>query len=263
MGQTDISWLNLGLGSLIVIIPLLIFLYYKTGLVKDSLIAFGRMTLQLFLVGFYLEFIFELNSIWINLAWVLVMINAAAFMVVRRSDLRQKYFYLPITFAVVANVIINGAVFTFIIVGADNIFGARYLIPIMGMVIGNTLNSSIIGLRSFFNFLKKDEQLYKFYLMCGATREEALFGFTGRALKEAFNPVIASTAVIGLIWLPGMMTGQILGGSDPMLAIKYQIIIVLAIFAGSVITVFTALYISRIIAFNKFELLRKEAVKYK
>lgn len=263
MNQIEISWIDLFLGSLIILIPIYLFFYYRTGLVKDTIIAIGRMVLQLVLVGLYLEFIFNFNSLLINILWLFVMVLAASQILISRSGLSYKYFALPILFAVVSNVLINCSVFAFFIVGKDNIFDARYLIPIMGMVIGNTVTSSIIGIRTFFNLVTKDIEIYKYKLMLSGSKSKALFEFNKAAMQEAFNPVIASTATIGLIWLPGMMTGQILGGSDPITAIKYQILIVIGIFAGSVINVFLAINTAKFFVFDDLDMFLKNALKKK
>jgi putative ABC transport system permease protein len=241
----------------------MLFVYYRTGLVKDTLIAIARMVLQLLLVGLYLEFIFELNSPFVNLLWLLIMVVAATQIMISRSGLNYKYFVRPVIAAVLTNVIINGSVFAFFIVGKENIFDARYLIPMMGMVIGNTVTSSIIGIRTFFNLVSKDLEIYKYKLMLTGSKSKALFEFNKAAMQEAFNPVIASTATIGLIWLPGMMTGQILGGSDPMTAIKYQILIVIAIFAGSVINGVLAINLSKSMVFDDLDMFLKNALKKK
>jgi len=257
MGSIDIEWHNLALGCLIIIIPLVILLYYRTGLVKATLIAFFRMALQLFLVGLYLNYIFELNAYWLNLLWVLVMMIAASFTIVSRSELSIRHFTIPVLAGVVANVLINGAIVAWIVVGTDYFFDARYLIPIAGMMIGNSMSSTIVGTRYFYQTLAKEEEAFRFSLMCGASRNEALFPYISEAMKSAFSPTIANTASIGLIWLPGMMTGQILGGSDPSTAIKYQIMIIVAIFTGTVITLFVSLAISKKFAIDEFGLMNK------
>ena len=86
MNSNDISWFNLVLGSLIVVLPVIIFQYYRTGLVRQMLIAFARMSIQLLFVGFYLKYIFALDSIAINLLWIIIMMIAAAISIVRRSE---------------------------------------------------------------------------------------------------------------------------------------------------------------------------------
>ncbi len=255
MNNIDISWPSLILGSLLLIFPIAILLKYRTGLVKSTAVAFLRMSVQLALVGLYLEYIFDINSIIINLLWVTLMVVAAAFTIVSRSELKQRFFFFPILSAITVSVVINGFVFAFIIIGTDSFFNARYIIPIAGMLIGNCLGSAIIGIRAFYNSLAGGEMRYKYSLMSGAGQNEALFPFISNAMKEAFNPFIANTASIGLIWLPGMMTGQILGGNSPETAIKYQIIIIIGIFAGSVINVFLSIYGSKRLIFDEFNML--------
>ncbi|MBI5323849.1 MAG: ABC transporter permease [Ignavibacteriae bacterium] len=194
MGASDINWLNLLLGSLILLIPVAVLLYYKTGLTKTMLVAFGRMALQLFLVGLYLMYIFKLNSLIVNFLWLLVMIFAASISIIKRSEIQIKRFFIPVLMGVLADVAVNFLVFIFIISGSENFFNARYFIPLSGMIIGNCLSSGIIGIRSFYGALSKNEEKYRYYLMCGASRNEALFPFMTAAMKDAFSPTIASTA---------------------------------------------------------------------
>jgi len=251
------------LGALIIIIPIIILYYYRTGLNKPLAIAFLRMIVQLSLVGLYLEYIFDLNSILVNIAWAVLMILAAAYTIVERVELQLKYFFLPILIGIIVGIIVNGSVFAFLLVGSDSFFDARYIIPIMGMLIGNSLNSAIIGVRSFFKKLSSDIERYRYYLMCGATRNEALFQFISEAMQDAFSPTIASTATIGLIWLPGMMTGQILGGSYPITAIKFQIMIIITIFVGSVITLFISLNLSKRFVFDEYDMFDRSIYRVK
>ena len=215
------------------------------------------MTGQLLFVGIYLKYVFDLNNYCLNLLWVVLMTITGAFTIIKRSSLRYKYFILPVTIAIVGGLLLNIIYFKYVILIENNFFNARYVIPIVGMIIGNEMTSSIVGIRSFYQSLQKNEDQYKYYLMCGATRSEALFPFIKSALRDSASPTIANTATIGLIWLPGMMTGQILGGSLPTTAIKYQIMIMIAIFSGGVITTFLSLYLSKRFVFNSFDVLDK------
>jgi putative ABC transport system permease protein len=258
--QINISLTGIIIAFLTLLIPVYYFSHYKTELTKPMLTAFFRMVGQLLLVGIYLKYIFEWNSILINLLWVFIMIFAATFLIIKRSEIRLKTFFIPVISTISISFLFNIILFVFFIIGKESFFDARYIIPIAGMLIGNSITSTIIGLRAFFNTLRNEEEKYKFYLMAGATRKEALFDFIRKALKEAFNPTIASTATIGLIWLPGMMTGQILGGSDPTTAIEYQMIIVITIFVASVINVMLGINISKRIIFNKRDMLIHEKI---
>ena len=261
MGSIDITWVNLALGSIIFLVPIAVLHYYKTGLVRSLLLAFLRMCIQLFLIGYYLGYIFDLNSIWVNILWVVVMVIAASFTIVKRSELNFRYFLMPVLIGVVTAMLFDMLIFLGVLIGPEEFFIARYIIPIAGMIIGNCLSSSIIGLRTFYKSLDSEKEHYHYKLMCGASKAEALFSYISEALKSAFGPMVASIATIGLIWLPGMMTGQILGGSDPMTAIKYQILILVAILSGGVLTVFISIFLSKKIAFDEYDLMKESIVK--
>lgn len=261
-GATEIEWFDLALGYLLLVLPIWTIAYYRTGLVKASLIAVARMTVQLFLVGLYLEFIFKLNSTWINILWVLLMVFFATFTIIGRSALSFKIHWFPVFFAITLSLIIVIGYCFIVIIRADYFFEARYLIPIAGMLLGNCIQSNIIGLNEFYSRLRGDQLLYYYALGNGATRDEALFPFMRDALSKAANPAIASMAVIGLVSLPGMMTGQILGGSNPGVAIKYQIMIMIAIFTASLLTVISAIFITNKFAFDDFDNLKSDPVRF-
>jgi len=253
MHQTiDISYFNLFLGYLLIIIPVIIFYHYKTNLVKDSLVAVLRMTAQLFLVGLYLEILFEYNNAWINSAWWIVMVLVAAFTIVQRASLRRKYFVIPLIISLAISLFLIDAYFLGFIIELDYAFESRYFIPISGILLGNCLKTNILGLNSFYKRLHSETTLYRYYLANGATHSEALVPFMREALRTAFNPLIASISVIGLISLPGMMTGQILGGSSPAIAIKYQIMLMLTIFVSTVISVVLTILIANKFVFDDF-----------
>ena len=120
------------------------------------------------------------------------------------------------------------------------------------LILGNMLSANVIALNSFYGSLNRERQLYLYLLGNGASPSEALTPFMREALIKSFNPTIASMAVMGLIALPGTMTGQILGGSSPSVAIKYQIMLMITIFASSLISVLLTLWISRKKTFDKY-----------
>jgi putative ABC transport system permease protein len=109
------------------------------------------------------------------------------------------------------------------------------------MILGNCLRADIIGVRTFYESLKKEEKAYLLSLSQGANLREALLPFVRDACQAALAPTVATISTVGLVSLPGMMTGVILGGGNPMTAIKYQIAIMIAIFAGTALTVILAI----------------------
>ena len=262
-GVFDINYFRLFLGYALMLIPILILWYYKTGLVKDTIIATLRMTVQLLLVGLYLEYIFKINNTLLNIAWVLIMALLASYTIIKRSGLRYKVFLLPVLISSLISILVIDAYFLGFIIKLDNIFDARYLIPITGMLLGNTIRNVIISLNSFYNRIDDEQNLYRWYLANGATRSEALLPFMRDALKKAFNPVIANTAIMGLISLPGMMTGQILGGSDPNVAVKYQIMLMITIFSSGILNVLLSITFSNRFAFDSYGNLKKDIFEVK
>ena len=112
-----------------------------------------------------------------------------------------------------------------IVLQLDNIFSAQYFIPIFGILMGNMLSSNVIALNTYYSGLKREQQLYRYLLGNGATRQEAQAPFIRQAIIKSFSPLIANIAVMGLVAFPGTMIGQILGGSTPNVAIKYQMMI--------------------------------------
>jgi putative ABC transport system permease protein len=262
MDIIDLSWWQLGIGFLILVIPAWILWRYKTGLNKKLGIATVRMTLQLLFVGYYLEYLFELDNAWLNAAWIMIMVLVADFATIDRSELnRKKSLLIPIFGATFFGIIVIDMFFLEAVIQLPKFLAAQYTIPITGMVLGNCLRSNVIGINAFYYSLNEHKERYRFYLCCGATRSEAVFPFFQDALKKSANPTLASMATIGLVSLPGMMTGQILSGSSPLIAIKYQIMIMLAIFSGTVLSVYLGIKLSNRFVFFDNDVLDSSILK--
>ncbi len=240
----DISYPYLALGYILLIIPLFLLHYYQTGLLKAAIVANIRMTIQLLLIGVYLEFLFRLDNFLLNIAWVIVMIIISAYTIGKRSELPLKRFFTPIFISSI--ITMSGILFYFLylVLQMSNMFTAAYFIPISGMLLGNTIKTVIIALNDYYQNIQTHQTQYRWYLANGASIHEALRPFKAQAMKKAFNPVIATTAIVGLISIPGMMTGQILGGNSPAVAVKYQIMLMITIFSASIINVALTIFLS-------------------
>jgi len=256
----DIDLLDLAISITTLAIPIVFFLYYRVKMVSDVIISVIRMIIQLMLVALYLEWIFDKNSAWLNILWVLVMILVGIFTTIRRVGLRWKDFVVPFFIAGLTSVVIIDAFFLGYVIRLDYLFDARYFIPITGMILGNSLNHNVVGMSTYFNGLSEKSELYYFLLTNTANPRLALRPFIAKAIQQGLNPLIATMSVIGLISLPGMMTGQILGGSSPTIAIKYQIMIMLAIFVGCTINLVVSIIISNAFVFDKYGRFREEVL---
>ncbi len=252
----EIGILNLMLGSAILIVPLMVFLYYRIRLVKDLFISVFRMILQLFLVALYLELIFDMNNPWINSLWVLIMIIVGAGTAVSRININWRLFLVPFMLAGLLSMVIINTFFLGVVIRLDYFFDARYFIPISGMVLGNSINHNIVGLTAYFEGLSDRRELYYFILTNSGSRKQAIRPYIQDALVKGLNPLLATMSVIGLISLPGMMTGQILGGSSPVTAIKYQVMIMIAIFAGCTLILIMSILYSNFFVFDDYDNIR-------
>lgn len=236
MGTIDISYLSLGIGLLLMLIPLFYIWKFKTGLLNATLIGTARMIVQLFFIGIYLKYLFLWNNPWINFLWVFVMIFVASQTALARTQLKRKVLFIPISVGFLCSVICIGMYFIGIVLKLENVFSAQYFIPIFGILMGNMLSSNVIALNTYYSGLKREQQLYRYLLGNGATRAEAQAPFIRQAIIKAFSPLIANISVMGLVALPGTMIGQILGGSSPNVAIKYQMMIMVITFAASMLS---------------------------
>ncbi|MCK5863362.1 MAG: ABC transporter permease [Candidatus Hydrogenedentes bacterium] len=258
MTVSDISYGQLAAGYILLLFPLTIFLWYGVALISDTIISMFRMTVQLLFVGFYLHVVFQWNNPWINFLWIAVMVIVADASIIRSCGLRLRRFALPLAAALFLGVLIPLLLFLLVIIRPDPVLDARYIIPIAGMILGNCLRADIVGIRGFYDSLRKQEKIYLRSLASGASLHEALLPFIREALEGALRPTIATMGAMGIVSLPGMMTGVILGGANPMTAIKYQIAIMLAIFSGTAITVVAAIFLTLQKSFTSYGILDKK-----
>ena len=239
---------------LIFVLPMVIInVKLGIGLNKRIIYALFRMTVQLVLVGFFLQYIFLFNNLWVNSAYVLFMIGAAGLSTVKTCGLTIKNQLIPILIGFgVPNLVMILFINQFVI-GLDDIFDAQYYIPLMGMLLGNSLSGNIIGINTFYSGLRHNERQYQYRLALSANQWESTLPWYKEAIIACMNPIIASTETVGLVSLPGMMTGQILGGSMPMTAIVYQIVIMGAILISRYFGIHFSILLTRKQAFDNYD----------
>jgi putative ABC transport system permease protein len=261
MNIVDISFLSLAAGYGLLIFPLSILLWYRIPIVSDTLLAIVRMTVQLLFVGLYLQVVFSLNNFWLNGAWLLIMIGVADTSITRGCGLRLGRFAGPLFLALLLGTAVPLFFFVGPILARPHLLDAQYAIPIGGMILGNCLRADVIGVSNFYRSVRKSEKAFLQVLAQGARISEATQPFLRDAVQAALAPTVATMATIGLVSLPGMMTGVILGGADPMTAIKYQIAIMIAIFSGTAITVALAIWLTMKSSFTAYGVLDYQIFK--
>ncbi|WP_440945597.1 ABC transporter permease [Methanosarcina sp. T3] len=245
------------------VIPLAISYMIRLRISRKTINAVARMTVQLGMAGVFLTYVFELNNMALNLAWVLGMVIIASYTSINNIELKMEKLLLPVILSfTIANLSVL-LYFNEFVLDLGNLLEARYLIPVGGMILGNSLRGNIVGMEEFYKDIRRNENRYLYCLSLGASRYEALMPYIRKCLRSALRPTLANIATAGVVFLPGMMTGQILGGTSPILAIKYQISIMVALYvATSMSTTFSILSTIHT-TFDEYGLVNKEIYREK
>lgn len=255
----DIKLIDLFLFGALLLLPIFVFHRWRlVGLTHATITSVLRMTAQLLLVGLYLKFLFEWNNIFLNLGWFLIMITVANISIVKGAGLKVSHLFRATQSSLMLAISAVCLLFMWVLVDPQPFLDARYLIPVAGMLLGNCLQGNIRALETFYSELRQQEAIYHSDLLLGATVQEAVQPFFRRAVRSSLTPIIGSMATLGIVSLPGMMTGQILGGALPLTAAKYQIAIMMAIFLAMVCAIGLNLRLSLTSAFDEFGLLKQD-----
>lgn len=212
------------------------------GIARAFFIATVRMIVQLTAIGAVLGFLFAQVSPGFTLMAATIMILFAGWEVMMRQERRLTGVW-AYGLGTGTMLFAAGAVSVFALttqVQPDPWFHPRYALPLLGMVLGNTMTGVSLGLDTFTTGAVRERDAIEAQLALGATRQEALLPLTRDALRAALMPIINSMAATGVVYLPGMMTGQILAGIPPAQAVQYQILIMFLLAGGTGIGAITA-----------------------
>lgn len=217
---------NLMLAFMPVLIVLVIL--YKWSLeVGNAIYAVIRMLVQLLLVGYILASIFNAENAWIILAVLVVMVTAATWISLGTIKPHRVALYANTFIAMLVGGGVTLLLVSQFVIKLDPWFEAKYMIPLAGMIFANSMNGISLAAERLYTELLRGEPYNK---------AKAI------AFQAAFIPVINSLFAVGLVALPGMMTGQILSGVSPVVAAHYQIVVMCMIFGATGIS--TALFLN-------------------
>ncbi len=225
-------------------------LAFRLGLGRTMALGTVRTFAQLFLMGYALKFIFALDMGLPVLAVFVAMIAAAAHIVRGRVPERDVAFGLPAFGAMAASYMLVATVVTGLIIGAEPWWKPQYFLPIGGMVAGNSMNALAISLERLFSGLRARRAEVEMLLSLGADSREASQDVVREAVRAGMIPSINSMMGVGLVSIPGMMTGQILAGADPSQACRYQIVIMLMLVASTAISSLVVITLVRRLCFG-------------
>lgn len=211
----------------------------KLGLEGEMLYSMARAFLQLSVIGFVLEFIFKQNNGgWIIVAY-LFMVSIAGYTAGQRAK------HVPRgKFIAGASILAGTAVTMFLLVVLKVFpFTPRYIIPVAGMMVGNAMTVTGVTMKRLREDLKIQKNLVETALALGATPRQATHQQVKRALVLALSPVLDNAKTVGLISLPGAMTGLIMGGASPLEAIQLQIVVMNMLIGAATVSSITSTYL--------------------
>jgi putative ABC transport system permease protein len=228
-GAIPLSVFDLSIAAGLVLVAGSISLLFRLGLERRLALASVRTVAQLLLVGYVLQWVFDPAHVLMIIPIVVVMVAVAS----RSAVVRASRSYAGVTWrafgTLVLTSLITTVIVTGIVIGAEPWYGPQYLIPLLGMVLGNSLNGISLCLDSLLEYLSQRRDEIEMHLSLGASRWEAARDALRDAVRRGMIPIINSMMVVGIVALPGMMTGQILQGADPLQAVKYQIVVMFMI----------------------------------
>lgn len=230
-----LSYGQLAVAASLILICGGISLALRLGLERKLLLAAVRTVVQLLLVGLVLTWIFGHSRWYFVVSLLVVMTVTAGLSAVRRTAHRYRGMWWDSIVSMWASSWLMAAVAVYGVVQVRPWYAPhpQYVIPLLGMILGNTLNGISLGLDRLGEELSSKRDEVETLLALGATSWEAARRPIRQAIRTGMIPTINGMMVVGLVSLPGMMTGQLLAGMDPMQAVKYQIVIMFLIAAGT------------------------------
>ena len=253
-----LSYLDLSLAALLVVALAVVSWRSYAGLAGQLLVSVLRMVIQLTLVGLVLKTLFA-DGHWY---WVALMSAVMLLVAGREVMARQQHrfsgkwgygigavsmFISSFTIAIFALVVV---------VGNQPWYQPQYAIPLLGMLLGNTMNGIALALDRLTQSAREQRGVIEARLMLGHSAAESISGIRQQVFRSGMIPIINAMAAAGIVSLPGMMTGQILAGAPPVEAVKYQILIMFLISAGAGFGTMAAVHLGVKRLFDKRERLR-------
>lgn len=225
-------------------------LYLKLKITKPLWISALRTILQLFAMGFLLQWVFQAQS----LLWVLTLMTAMTWVAAWTSTERSARPFPGILWNSLLAIWLSSwsllVYGSFIVFRISNWSDPQYVIPLLGMILGNSLNGICLALDRFTEELFSKRDQVELSLSLGATAWEAARPALVTAIRTGTLPIINSMMVAGLVSLPGMMTGQLIAGISPLEAVKYQIVIMFLISTSTVLGTLVVSFLGYLKLFN-------------
>lgn len=243
-GIVDIGYLELFCAAGLLLVAGIVSWKLSLGQGKDIAVAGIRAFIQLLAMGLLLIYLFQYQSWWLVLLVLLAMGLSATQIAIGRvkhkvSGLWPNVFLsIFVSSMIIAFIVVDG------VIQAEPWYSARQLVPISGMMLGNTMSATAVAIdRLFSDMDSRSDEIFSFIAL-GATPREAALPSIKAAVAAGIMPTLATMCGAGVVQIPGMMSGQILAGADPLIAAKYQIVVLLMLSAATTLAIVTICFLS-------------------
>lgn len=259
-GLIILSPLDLGIASSLVLLLAGLSWQLRLGIGRRVLIAAARSTVQLLLLGLVLKALFSSDNPWLVAALAAVMLGVAGYEVMARQKhrLRGIWGYGTGALSMFLSSFSIAVLALLVLLQPEPWYLPQYAIPLLGMLLGNTMTGIAVSLDNLTRQTLEKAGQIETRLALGQNAAEAIGDIRRDALRSGLIPIVNSMSTAGIVSLPGMMTGQILAGSPPMEAAKYQLLILFLIAAGTGLGSMTAVIIGSKRLFDRRSRLRRD-----
>jgi putative ABC transport system permease protein len=227
-----ISNVQLLFTALLIVVTAGVSAVLRLGLTRSLAWGTVRCVVQLGLIGYALRWIFAVDRPELVMLIIAAMCAIAAQTATRRTPNVPRFPIVLGFVSLAASTYLVLVIVSAVIIRAEPWYTARIVIPIAGMILGNAITGIALSLDRLYAEIRSRRTEVEALLVLGATRWEAVRECAQEAVRSGMTPTINSLMVVGLVSIPGMMTGQILGGVDPTEAVRYQIVVMLMITAA-------------------------------
>ena len=221
----------------LIAIAIVLSLWRRLGLEKQLVYSAVRSMIQLIAIGYILDIVFAIDNWLLVLAILGVMITIASIVTRNRIDQKLKGLLPTVILSIFASSAFTLAYMILLIVQPERWYDPQYLIPLGGMLFGNAMNGASLAGDRLLNAIMQNRLEIETHLCLGATARQAISSYQKEAIRTGLIPTLNNMMVIGLVSLPGMFTGQVLGGTNPRDAASYQILILFAIVLTNLIAI--------------------------
>lgn len=234
-GYFELTWLDVVVSLSLVAVLFVVALVQRLGLAKGVLIGAVRTFLQLMVIGYVLRFVFDLSRWYWVLLMLAVMVAVASRTAASRDESRWPGKARIAAAAITAGVVVTMVTVVGLVIRIRPWYTPHILIPVSGMVIGNTMNAVALVSNRFRSEVALRRHEVEAALALGATGPQAVGEAFRTAIKAALIPTMNALMVVGLVQLPGMMSGQIIAGVLSVQAVRYQIVVMYMIACGATV----------------------------